>query len=136
MSVMQPMLTKADILSADRVHPTPEGHHVMAQIFLKEIGLQAECDFDTPFVFEDWNLDRYNAERELNLVNFVEFCAFYKEKYVEEADLEKRKEIARERYESYEDKTGFFPRAYAEYIKKIDRYDLYMKEIIERTDYV
>ena len=109
MSVMQPMLTKANILSPDRVHPSSEGHHVMAQIFLKEIGLQAECDFDTPFVFEEWNRERYDAEKELNLVNFVEFCAFYKEKYVDKIDLEHRKRIAKERYESYEDKNRLFP---------------------------
>jgi len=47
-----------------------------------------------------------------------------------------RKKIAKERYESYDDKTGFFPRAFDDYIKKIDQYDLYMNEVIRRTTYV
>ena len=46
---------------------------------------------------------------------------------------EARKNIAKERYDSCEDKTGFFARAYSEYINKIDSYGLYMKEIIKKT---
>ena len=44
------MIAKRDIIGADRIHPTPEGHHIMAQIFLKDIGEQDGYDFDTPFV--------------------------------------------------------------------------------------
>ena len=132
-AVMDDMLTKRDILSKDRIHPTPEGHHVMAQIFLKETGMQDSSDFDTPFAFEEWNKERYDAEQELHLVNFVEFGVFLKEGRVERMSYEARKNIAKERYDSCEDKTGFFARAYSEYINKIDSYGLYMKEIIKKT---
>jgi hypothetical protein len=132
-AVMDDMLTKRDILSKDRVHPTPEGHHVMAQIFLNETGMQDSSDFDTPFVFEDWNRERFDAEQELHLVNFIEYGVLLKEGYIDKLDLEERKRIARERYNGFEDKTGFFPRAYADYIEKIDRYDFYMNKIIEKT---
>jgi hypothetical protein len=130
---MNDMLTKRDILSKDRVHPTPEGHHVMAQIFLKETGMQDSSDFDTPFVFEDWNRERYDAEQDLTLVNFIEYGVLLKEGYIDKLDLEERKRIARERYEGFEDKTGFFPRAYADYIEKIDQYGIYMNKIMEKT---
>ena len=136
MSVMQPILYKRAIISADRIHPTPEGHHVMAQIFLKEVGMQERADFDTPFVWERWNRERYDAEQELTLVNFIEYGVLLKEGYVEMKSYSERKKIAKERYESYDDKTGFFPRAFDDYIKKIDQYDLYVSEVIRRTTYV
>lgn len=92
-SVTQPMLAERNIISADRVHPTPEGHHIMAQIFLNDIGEQAGCDFDTPFVWEQWNRERYDAEQELILVNFIEYCMLFKEGYVENKSYEERKDM-------------------------------------------
>ena len=132
-TVMQSMLAKRDIIGADRVHPTPEGHHIMAQIFLNDIGEQAGCDFDTPFVWEQWNRERYDAEQELILVNFIEYCMLLKEGYVENKSYEERKKIAAQRYENYEDKTNVLPMAYREYIKKIDGYNSYIGEIVKRT---
>jgi len=132
-SVMQPMLAERDIISADRIHPTPEGYHIMAQIFLNDIGEQEGYDFDTPFIWEQWNRERFDAEQELILVNFIEYCALLKEGYVENKSYEERKKIAAERYEDYEDKTNVFPMAYREYIKKIDNYNRYMGEIVKRT---
>lgn len=131
--IMQPMLTQRDIISADRVHPTPEGYHVMAQIFLKDIGEREKYDFDTPFVWEHWNHERYDAEQELTLVNFIEYCVLLKEGYIEKKSYEERKKIAAQRYEGYEDKTTVYPLAYADYIKKIDTYNQYVGEIVRKT---
>ena len=122
MTPMRSMLTKRDILSHDRIHPTPEGHHVMAEIFLKEMGYSDDLNFDAPFIFEEWNRERYRAEQELTRVNFIEYCVLLKEGYVQGMSCEERKRIAKERYDGYEDKTGFFPSSYRDYIEKIDRY--------------
>ena len=132
-TVMQPMLSERDILSKDRIHPTPIGHHVMAQIFLNDVGIKANPDFDSPFVWDEWNRERYDAEQELTLVNFIEYNVLLKEGYKDMLSYEARKKIAEERYEEYEDKTGFFPRAYKEYLDKIDRYEQYTADIIKRT---
>lgn len=132
-TVMQSMLAERNIISADRVHPTPEGHHVMAQIFLHDVGEQDGYDFDTPFVWEQWNRERYDAEQELILVNFIEYCMLLKEGYVENKSYEERKKIAAQRYENYEDKASVLPTAYREYIKKIDGYNRYMGQIVKRT---
>lgn len=132
-SVMYPMLAERDILSKDRIHPTPEGHHVMAQIFLKDMRLQDQADFDTPFIFEKWNKERYDAEQELTLVNFIEYGVLLNEGYVDNLSLEERKRIARERLDGFDDKTLFFPSAYTAYIEKIDLYESYMEAIKEKT---
>ena len=132
-SVMQPMLGKREIICEDRIHPTPEGYHVMAQIFLKDIGAQEGYDFDTPFTWEQWNRERYDAEQELHLVKFIEYNVLLKERYAENKSYEESKKIAAKRYEGYEDKTNVFARAYAEYIKKIDGYNRYMGEIVKKT---
>lgn len=131
-ATMRPMLAKREIMSPDRVHPTPMGHHVMAQTFLRDVGVIEECDFEAPFVFEDWNRARYDTEQSLHRTNFVEFCALWKERAAG-MPLEERKAIARTRYEASEDKSAFIPRAYAEYMDIIDRRENILDEVVRLT---
>ena len=127
------MLGEREIISSDRVHPTEEGHHVMAQVFLKELGEIDECDFDTPFVWEDWNRERYDCEQELTLVNLIEYCVFVPDRYVKQMPSEERKKIAKERYAEFEDKNNIFARAYKEYVQKIDDYSSYVEKTVDQT---
>ena len=131
--VMRPMLSERKIISPDRVHPTVEGYHVMAQVFLNDVGEKEGYDFDTPFEFEPWNEERYDAEMALHYVNFVEFCALLKEGYVENMSYEERKRLARERYEATENKEGFIAKALLIYIEKIDHHEQMVGEIVKRT---
>ncbi len=113
-----PLLGKAEIIQPDRTHPTDYGYHVMAQIFLKEIGEIAECDFDTPFVFEDWNKKRYDAEKKNKKLNYVELCTTYFEGYALGKSADEIKEIARERLRAFEPgDNSFIPSAFREYIE-------------------
>lgn len=130
---MYPLLGEREWIEADRVHPTAEGQHVLAQIFLRDIGETEKCDFDSPFLWEAWNKCRFDAEQELILVNFIEFCVLLKDKYIAKKTIEERKAVAKREYESYEDKTEVFPRAYADYIAKIDSYQHYMDEVVRLT---
>lgn len=130
---MRPMLGKRDIISKDRVHPTIEGYHVMAQVFLNDLGEKDACDFDTPFEWEAWNKERYDAEMELHHINFVEFCALLKEGYRDKLTYEERKRIAKERYDESENKEGFIAVAYLKYIEKIDLYRQLVGEVVKRT---
>lgn len=103
-------------ISADRVHPTPLGYHIMAQIFLKEIGEISECDFDTPFVFEEWNGERYEIERVLARLNFIDFNMLYgKHKDLGWGIIEKTEEC-KSRYEQAENKESFIPMCCKNYI--------------------
>ncbi len=132
-SVMYPMLKDGNILSADRVHPTPEGYHVMAQVFLKDVGEIEEMDFETPFVWEDWNMERYDIEKVLHKINFVEFCALHEEKYIKKMTIGERKQIAAQRYEEAEDKTTFIPQAYREYAEKAEESTMLLSEVVKKT---
>ena len=114
---MMPLLGKREIIRQDRVHPTPEGYHVMAQIFLKETGEIEEMDFDTPFVFEDWNKERFDAEQKNHNLNYVEFNRLLNEGYMQNKTADEVKELAKQMYEEYEDKTAYGPTALADYIE-------------------
>ena len=111
------MLGKKTIIKEDRIHPSDYGHHVMAQIFLKEIGRIKECDFDTPFEFEEWNFKRYNSEQKNNKLNYVELCDMYSEVYVNNKSIDEIKELIKQKLAKYEDVSGYIPQAYIEYIK-------------------
>ena len=97
-SVMQPMLKDRDIISGDRVHPTDEGQHIMAQTFLCDMGEQSEPDYDTPFEFEEWNRERYDKEQLLRWFNFVEYCAFI-DNWVDGKSTEEKKAEVLKSYE-------------------------------------
>ncbi len=129
---MLPMLGKREIIRFDRVHPTPEGYHVMAQIFLKEIGEIEECDFDTPFEFEEWNKERYDVEENgLHKINYVEFTVRYSSK--EPKDDETLRRFAQMSYENQEDKEGFAARAYKDYLDRGAERTKLRGEVIKRT---
>lgn len=114
---MIPLLSKREIIRPDRTHPTEHGYHVMAQIFLKEIGEIEECDFDTPFIFEEWNKKRHDAEMKNHKLNFVELCSIYYEGYALNKSPDEIKLLAKQYLESYVGDSEFIPSAYREYIE-------------------
>lgn len=130
---MQPLLGKREIIRPDRVHPTDEGHHIMAQTFLRDIGEQDTCDFDTPFEFEDWNKKRTEAYWKTHRMNFVEYCALFDEYYDKDLSFEQKKEIAKKCLEEYEDKTAYIPGAFADYIENVDKYSKLIGEVVKLT---
>lgn len=115
---MLPLLGKMNVIREDRVHPTEKGYHIMAQIFLKETGETDECDFDAPFVFEEWNRMRYEAEMYNHKLNFVELCATFENGYAKQKSTEEIKQIAKGMLDAYEGPSLFIPEAYREYIKR------------------
>lgn len=129
---MQPMLGEG-IINPDRVHPTEKGYHIMAQTFLYDMGEIEKCDFDSTFVFEDWNKERYDAEMKMHKMNYIEFCAIFDEGWAKGASLEERKALAREKYEEIENKTTFIPLAYLDYIENIEFRDKMRGEVVKRT---
>lgn len=131
-SVMQPMLKERKIISEDRVHPTDEGQHIMAQVFLRDIGETNIPDFDTPFEFEPWNKERYDKEQELRGFNFVEYCVFI-ERWANGESAEEKKKIAISAYEKCEDKTTFWAKVMGDYPQKLDTKELIMEDLIRLT---
>ena len=126
-------LGKAPVIREDRVHPTPFGYHAMAQIFLRDTGEISECDFDTPFEFEPWNLERYNAEQILHKINYVEYCDLFELGWAKGTSSEEKKKIARERYDKREIKDDFISLAYLEYIDKNDNRAKLIGDVVRLT---
>lgn len=50
------------IISNDRIHPTLAGYHIIAQMFLKSIGLIDEMDGNDEFEFSQINKERMEAD--------------------------------------------------------------------------
>ena len=131
-SVMQPMLKDRDIISGDRVHPTDEGQHIMAQTFLCDMGEQSEPDYDTPFEFEEWNRERYDKEQLLRWFNFVEYCAFI-DNWADGKSTEDKKAEVLKSYEGCEDKTTGVAGAFRDYPEMLDKKERIMEDIIRLT---
>ena len=131
--VMRPMLTES-VIGADRVHPTDYGYHVMAQVFMRDTGIIDECDFATPFEFEDWNKERYDAERALKDIYFVEYCAIFKKSREERLTVAEKKALALSQIE----KTNHpgIKEWLAIYANEIDFREEYEARLIEKSIFV
>ena len=123
---------KRNVIAEDRIHPTPEGYHIMAQTFLKEIGEKDEADYDTPFEFEDWNKERHEIiDTDLHHLNFVDLCIRYgggNRKTTEELI-----EFIKQDYEKQENKEGFVAQAYLKFIDHGEMRSLVKGEVIKKT---
>lgn len=71
------VLDRDAIIKPDRVHPTDIGHHYMAQEFLVQMGITAVKEFETPFVMNKKNKERYELEQILRAIAFVEYNVLY-----------------------------------------------------------
>ncbi len=61
----------------DRVHPTPESHHPMAQLFLKTLGFIEEMD-PTPFLPMNTEAQAlFDADQKLREIHFIEWNQMY-----------------------------------------------------------
>ncbi len=75
-TVMFNMMDK-EIFDDDGLHPSELGHHVMAQILLKDLGYIKECDFETMPVYSEKNLDRFETEQLYRGIRMVEWVSMY-----------------------------------------------------------
>ena len=130
---MRPMIPEG-VMSADRVHPTDYGYHVMAQVFMRETGIIDECDFATPFEFEEWNKERYEAERALKDIYFVEYCAIFRRSREERLNIAEKKALAL----SQIDKTDHpgIKEWLAIYASEVDFREEYEARLIEKSIFV
>ena len=131
-TVMEPMLGKRKVVSDDRIHPTEDGFHIMAQTFLKDMGETDKADFDTPFVFEDWNKKRFDAEQKLRGFKFVEYVAFI-DKWVAGASAEEKKAEAKKAYEGYADKTVGTALWFKDYPAILDAKETIVEKLVRLT---
>lgn len=117
----------------DRIHFKPEGYHAIAQAMLKELGYIDECDFDTPFEFEEWNQDRFEAERRASKMSYVAFCVTNAGGKAE-ASLDAKKAYVASLYEKLEDKNGDMAQMYEYYLKYADYYEMWRAEALRLSE--
>ena len=124
-------LGQKDIMCPDRVHPTPKGHHIMAQTYLCEIGESEKCDYETPFAFEQWNKKRFDVEQSVRSTNFVEFCMIFDDGWAKDATFEEKKLRAQKLYDETENKE--FGKEFLSYIENCEKRDKIRGEIVRLT---
>ncbi len=132
-SFMQPMLTTHKIINEDRIHPTDFGHHVMAQVFLNTIGEKEDIDYDTPFIMEEWNQKRKEAEARYKPMDYVEFCDIFDLGWALDKTNDEKRAIVKERYDKWEDKTQYIPSSYKLYMDNIDFRQKLVGEVVKLT---
>ena len=123
------------LISEDRQHPTPEGYHVMAEIFLFTLGYTATVDFDKKFKPADWNRRRMATEKKLRLIDFIDYVWLYREAKEKSYGIQKKIELSRERYGELEYKFSYVPTAYRAYFEWRDKKDALTDELVRLTRY-
>ncbi len=79
-SYLRPLVGTEYQTLPDRVHPTPESHHPMAQLFLKMIGWIDEIDA-TPFLPMDEEAQaRFDVDQKAREIEFIEWNQMYGER--------------------------------------------------------
>ncbi|MBR6728300.1 MAG: SGNH/GDSL hydrolase family protein [Clostridia bacterium] len=118
----------------DRVHPTPESHHPMAQLFLKTLGFISENDL-APFLpmCEDAQA-RFDVEQKAREIEFIEWNQMYEErKSLQKSHAalavlaEQRLAVARE---SGNELQIYW---YSNYLSIVGNRQLYEDELVHRT---
>lgn len=116
----------------DRVHPNPHGEHIMAQIFLKELGIIDKMNFDGSYKFGKELQELFDVSNILRGIAFVERSEDISNALDKKLDLVARKNIIKAKYEAEADKNGWFAYVYKLYIDTIDYKEDYQKLYIEK----
>lgn len=118
----------------DRVHPTPESHHPMAQLFLKTLDFIDEID-PTPFLpmSEDAQA-RFDVDQKAREIEFIEWNQMYTDRtsrnmtHTDFVSLaESRLATARENGNEMQIKW------YSNYLSIVDNRHIYEDELVRRT---
>lgn len=120
---MKPMLGTKGLMRPDRVHPEPKGYHAMAQIWLKEMGLIEECDFDSEYKMSEKMEKLYKLS---NLERNIRFTEYHDIPDYLDKPIKKRVKATKKKIKMYR-KEGTLWRAdtlqnyvdYAEYTDKL-----------------
>ena len=113
----------------DRIHPNDFGHHLMAECFLKAIDERDEIEPDKKVELSEKNLSRYETERILRKLMFVERdCMLWQ--YEPDKPLDERKSLVKKRGE---EDAGWYETTGKVYLENIDYIDVLRGELIKRT---
>ena len=133
-SHLRPMLGKEYDTLPDRVHPTPESHHAMAQFFLKTLGLIA-CTDPSPFLpMGEEAQARFDVEQQLREIHFIEWNLMYAERIRRKMTHADFLALAAERLQKAEQNGNATEiRWYSNYLRIVENRVAYEDELVRRT---
>ena len=131
---MYPLLGRDAFHYPDRVHPDPHGQHIMAQIFMRQMGIIDTVDFAGTYPFAPGNQARFDVEQKLREITFIEWNLMYterKKRFMTHADklalAEARLAAAREQ----DNANGI--RWYSYYLAEVENKEVYESELVRLT---
>lgn len=134
LAYLRPLLGKEYQTLPDRVHPTPESHHFMAQCFMRDMEWIREID-PTPFLpLSAENQARFDVEQKAREIEFIEWNLMYgerKKRKMTHADFialaEERLSAAKETGDARQ--IGW----YQNYLNIVENKQEYEGELVRRT---
>lgn len=133
-AALRPVVSKEYLTLPDLVHPTPESHHPMAQIFLKTLGIVDEID-ETPFLpMKEEAQARFDIEQKLREIHFIEWNLMYGERMRRNMTHTDFVALAEKRLADAEAAGDARQIAwYGNYLKLVDHRLEYEDELVRRT---
>ena len=133
-AALRPLLGREYDTLPDQVHPTPESHHIMAQIFLKTLGYTDRID-PTPFLpMREEAQARFDVEQKLREIHFIEWNLMYGERVRRKMTHADFLALAEERLGRAEEKKNATEiRWYSNYLDTVENRWEYEDELIRRT---
>ena len=121
-----------EIISADYVHPTEYGYHIMAQLFMVAMGMKDSVDEEPYLEKNEKNKDRFEMEKLLTDMRFCERAMIWQGTDADTLTIEERKkwmdEFAKEEIAYY-----WKQERVHNYLKIADHRDTYKGKLVELT---
>jgi len=128
-SLFEEFKSKLRLINPDRLHPTAPGHHLITQGFLRFFSLVSEIDTEYPTKRSEINNLRYEEEKILRAIIFVEWHIL---KSLKGSSVKTVKEKAKEELLKYTP-GEFFYNQLDTYIKNIDALKKHQELLEEYT---
>ena len=128
-----PLISQTSLICPDRVHPTDEGCHVIAQTYLKELGVVKAPTFSEPFVFESWNKERFEIETKVKMLDFIERVVMWQERKTKGWGVAEMVAEAQRRVAQDPDKTEYMTGCYEIYLENANKREELENELVKRT---
>ena len=124
---------KPDVINTDRVHPTPHGHHMMAQYILYSLGEIDKPNYEGDFIPEEWNKERMAAEAKLKFIDYIEFVALWNYAKENGYGILGKIDEAKRRLAAWPHEDDYTAKCYKAFIADADKRILFENEIVRLT---
>lgn len=121
------------IIAEDCVHPTPYGYHIMAQVFMMQIGIKDTVDTEPYVETNRKNEERFQLERIITSIRFCELAMQWSGLEPSSMTIEERKNWIRKNA-TVENASYWDPERTGVYLQAVDYRDDYMARLVQLTN--